>query len=115
MGGRIVSPTGSFADLTNVERCVYNGVVDGGSATTEEKVRHEVNLIPLPGRDYKSKAEVLEAWNSDKDFHTADIMSGYGLATKKSELVHLGNKLIQVRYKNLTNVVLVSPLSNKAQ
>jgi len=74
-----------------------------------------MNLVPLPGRDYKSKAEVLEAWNSDKDFHTADIMSGYGIATSKSELAKLGNKLIQIRYKNLASVLVVSPLSTKAQ
>ena len=74
-----------------------------------------MNLVPLPGRDYKSKAEVLEAWNGGKDFHTADIMSGYGLATNKVELAEVGQKLVQIRYKNLTNVVVVSPFSDKAQ
>lgn len=74
-----------------------------------------MNLIPLPGRDYKSKAEVLEAWNSNKDFHTADIMSGYGLATNKVELAEEGQKLVQIRYKRLTSVLVVSPYSDKAQ
>lgn len=73
-------------------------------------------LVPLPGRDYKSKAEVLEAWNGGKDFHTSDIMSGYGLATNKVEVAEQGaTKLVQIRYKNLTNVVVVSPYSDKAQ
>lgn len=72
-------------------------------------------LIPLPGRDYKSKAEVLEAWNANADFHTADIVTGYGLATNKDEIAELGvNMSIQIRYKNLTNAIVVSAFSNKA-
>lgn len=67
-----------------------------------------MTLIPRPGTDYKSKAAVLEAWNADKDFHTADIMSGYGHATTKRELVAMGKAHgIQIRYSNLTKVIYI--------
>lgn len=59
-------------------------------------------LIPIPGRDYKSKTALLEDWNNNKDFHTADIMSGYGIATNKEELEAMGQaRGIQFRYGNL--------------
>lgn len=59
-------------------------------------------LIPIPGRDYKSKTALLEDWNANKDFHTADIMSGYGRATNKRELEAMGQaRGIQFRYGKL--------------
>lgn len=59
-------------------------------------------LIPANGRDYKSKSALLEDWKANKDFQTADIMSGYGRATNREELEDLGlDRGIQFRYAKL--------------
>jgi hypothetical protein len=59
-------------------------------------------LIPRRGRDYKSKKEVLDAWENNHDFETADIMSGYGQVTSRQDLEEMGQaRGIQFRYSKL--------------
>ena len=68
-----------------------------------------MNLVPLAGHDYSSKAAVLEAWNANKDFHTADIVSGYGHATNKRDLLAMGRAHgITIRYAKLTKVLYIA-------
>ena len=68
-----------------------------------------MNLIPLPSRDYKSRAAVMLAWNENKDFHTADIVSGYGHATNRRDLVAMGRAHgITIRYAKLTKVLYIA-------
>ena len=65
-----------------------------------------MTLVPLPSRDYTSKAQVMEAWNGNKDFHTADIMSGYGHATNKADLERMGKSHgVSIRYARQTKVI----------
>jgi len=68
-----------------------------------------MNLIPAPWEaDPKSIKAVMEAWNSNREFQTADIMSGYGRTTTKAELEAMGKAHgITIRYAKLTKVVYI--------
>lgn len=67
-----------------------------------------MGLIPAYGRDYKSKKEVEDGFNADHDFQIADMSSpDNGRYVQKSELVKAKIDKVQVRYKNLTQVVFV--------
>lgn len=58
-----------------------------------------IQLVPAYGRDYKTQAEVQEAWNANKDFWTADIIHGYGVATNKEDCDSMGLRVV-IRYAN---------------
>lgn len=62
-----------------------------------------LSLKPAYGRDYKSKAEVESAWNSNKDFsnHTAGVRGKY---INKSDAEAFGIKGVNIRYQNLNKV-----------
>jgi hypothetical protein len=62
-----------------------------------------ITLTPFFGRDYKSKAELLADWNSDKDF-TVLGLGGHGMATNKSDSIDLGVTAVRFRYAKLTKV-----------
>jgi len=66
-----------------------------------------MTLTPAYGRDYKTKKEVLEAWNTDKDFQVADLFSGRsGSYTNRADLVGMNHKgFITIRYSRLTKVL----------
>ena len=68
-----------------------------------------MNLIPAPWEiDPKTKAAVLEAWNGNREFHTADIINGYGRTTTKAELVAMGKSHgVTIRYAKQTKVVYI--------
>ena len=77
----------------------------GNRPTSREE--KSMNLIPRY-TDYKSKAQVLEAWNNNRDFETADIMTGYGLVTNKADLEEQGlAHKIQIRYDRLTKAIYI--------
>lgn len=62
-------------------------------------------LTPAYGRDYKSKAEVLEAFEAGKDFlYNSSMEQGY---CSKQELIERGVKRVQIRFKNNTQVIVV--------
>lgn len=64
-------------------------------------------LVPLAGRDYKSKAEVMKDWNEGKLFVIRDIMSPYdGKTANKTDLAGTGKHMI--RYKRLTQICQVT-------
>jgi len=67
-----------------------------------------MTLTPAYGRDYKSKAAVLAAWNANKDFIIADVFSRWsGKPANKSDLAAAGEVGIIIRYDNLRKVVAV--------
>ncbi len=67
-----------------------------------------MTLLPAYSRDYKSKKEVLEAFDSNKDFQIADIMHpNVGGYVTKEELVAAGEKSVNIRYKACTQVCVV--------
>jgi hypothetical protein len=65
-----------------------------------------IQLVPAYGRDYKSQAEVLADWNANKDFWTADIIHGYGVATNKEDCDSMGLRVV-IRYANKQKLVAV--------
>ena len=64
-----------------------------------------MTVIPLYGRDYKSKAEVLADWNAGKDFIVADAFNKYdGKPCNKEDTK---GETITVRYKKLRNICII--------
>ena len=59
-------------------------------------------LVPAYGQDYKSKKELLKAWDAIKDFETA-----FGQYTSQAELATSGFKNIRVRYDNRQKTVVI--------
>src|SRR6266536_5833297 len=68
-----------------------------------------LGVVPRPGRDYKSKAEVLAAWNAGEDFIVSDYSSRWdGKPISKSGAARYSPGVtIQVRYKNLRSVMMI--------
>jgi hypothetical protein len=68
-----------------------------------------LGVVPRPGHDYKSRAEVLAAWNANEDFIVADVSSRWDgkLITKGGATLHAPGVTIQVRYKNLRSVTMI--------
>lgn len=65
-----------------------------------------IQLVPAYGRDYKSQREVQADWDANKDFLTADIFNGYGVATNKEDCEALGLRVV-IRYGNLLKLYAV--------
>lgn len=62
-----------------------------------------VTVVPAYGRDYKSKAAVMEDWNAGKDFKVEGFIgSGYINKDDKPSDVTL-----EVRYDGLRKVCLI--------
>ena len=59
---------------------------------------------PAYGRDYKSKAEVMKAWDENRDF----ICYGHyqGTATSQGDCYELGVN-VQIRYNKLEKVIYI--------
>jgi len=73
-----------------------------------------ISVYPAYGRDYKSKAEVIEAFNANKDFIVADAFHRYcGAACNKSDLVAGNEGKVKIRYKKLANIVILDAVSGK--
>ena len=60
----------------------------------------DFHLTPAYGRDYKSKAEVLAAWQARKDF----ILATTGQYCSIRDLKDLPNQ-VWIRYRNLRMIV----------
>lgn len=67
-----------------------------------------MTATPAYGRDYKSKKEVLAAWETFKDFIVQDIMSPWdGKPINLQDARSSGMKSINLRYKGMTRVAVV--------
>ena len=67
-----------------------------------------LTLVPAYGRDYKSKKDVITAWESGKDFLICDISNpddGRYVNIDQSDM--LGKITLNIRYKKLTQVCQV--------
>lgn len=68
-----------------------------------------MTLTPAYGRDYKSKKAAIADFKANKDFIIADCMSPYdGKPVNRSQLVADGIKRVNIRYKRLTQIAVVS-------
>jgi hypothetical protein len=70
-----------------------------------------LTLVPAYGRDYKSKAEVIAAWNDGKDFTVADAFhpdNGRAVSIRESEtLISQGRTSVHIRYKRLAMIAVI--------
>lgn len=62
-------------------------------------------LCPAYGRDYKSKAEAVEAWNAGNDFQL-NSYNGSGLVSRR-EAEASGATSFQIRWKKLEMVAVI--------
>jgi len=66
-----------------------------------------MHLIPAYGRDYKSKKQIQADLEANKDFIIADMSSPYnGKPVNLEQLQQTGERTINVRYKQLTQVTV---------
>jgi len=61
-----------------------------------------MSFAPAYGKDYKSRAEVLAAWNADKDFADTSLFNTSGTYTNRPDAEREGLRSITIRYKRLT-------------
>ena len=65
-----------------------------------------ISLVPAYGRDYKSKKEVKEAFNSGKDFKIMDISNPWdGRYASRVELTEY--RQVRIRYSKLRKVCII--------
>jgi len=65
-----------------------------------------VSIIPSYGRDYTSKAKVLEAWNANQDFQIQP-QGCYVNKQQKEQLIKDGFTHLQFRYKKLRSTFIL--------
>jgi hypothetical protein len=70
-----------------------------------------LTLTPRYGRDYPSKAAVINDWNDGKDFTVADFFSeddGRAVSIRESAaLIASGKTSVHIRYKKLTQIAVI--------
>jgi len=69
-----------------------------------------LTVVPAYGKDYKSKAQVMQAWNEGKDFQINDMSSRYdGSYINKQDADNQGGlRAINIRYNGLRKVVVIN-------
>ena len=68
-------------------------------------MNHTLTVRNAYGRDFKSKREILEHYNSNKDFQNLGISSGAYVNKKDAKRFKVG--YLNVRYKNLMNIAVI--------
>jgi len=70
----------------------------------------DIHAVPAYGRDYKSKAEVLQAWEDGKDFLGAGGISLFDVTTSPTFYINKDNDYpgqVWVRYDKLRKIIRV--------
>ena len=69
-------------------------------------MNHTLTVRNAYGRDFKNKREILEHYNSNKDFQNLNPMvSGAYVNKKDAKKFKVG--YLNVRYKNLMNIAVI--------
>jgi hypothetical protein len=67
-----------------------------------------MTLVPMFGRDYKSKKEVRAAWDAGEDFRIADAFDQYdGKPINREDAIGAGLKTVSIRYKSLRQIAVI--------
>ena len=75
-------------------------------------MNHTLTVSNAYGRDFKSKREILEHYNSNKDFQNLNPMvSGAYVNKKDAKRFKVG--YLNVRYKNLMNIAVIDVSKDK--
>lgn len=78
-----------------------------GVITKLKGIAMRMTLVPSYGRDYKSKKEVQEAWDGNKDFTINDMSSpNDGSQINKQDATK--GMTLNIRYKKLTQVHVIN-------
>ena len=83
--------------------------------TTEKeilKMNHTLTVSNAYGRDFKSKREILEHYNANKDFQNLNISTS-GAIVNKQDAKKFKVGFLRVRYKNLMNIAMIDVLRDK--
>tara|TARA_Y100000287_G_C13893622_1_gene197172 strand:- start:90 stop:356 length:267 start_codon:yes stop_codon:yes gene_type:complete len=83
--------------------------------TTEKeilKMNHTLTVSNAYGRDFKSKREILEHYNSNKDFQNLNVLTS-GAIVNKQDAKRFKVNFLRVRYKNLMNIAMIDVLRDK--
>ena len=84
--------------------------------TTSEKeilkMNHTLTVSNAYGRDFKSKREILEHYNSNKDFQNLNVLTS-GAIVNKQDAKRFKVNFLRVRYKNLMNIAMIDVLRDK--
>lgn len=68
-----------------------------------------MTLVPAYGRDYTSGKAVKADFEANKDFMISDFFDKYdGKATNREDLIRAGVKSVNIRFKQLRNVVVIA-------
>ena len=65
-----------------------------------------IGLAPAYGRDYKSKADILNDWNRDRDFIMTDFDAGGRYVNRRDLRLSGFVGSLKFRYKCLTKVAV---------
>ena len=69
-------------------------------------MNHTLTVRNAYGRDFKSKREILEHYNSNKDFQNLDVLTSGAIVNKQdAERFKVG--YLRVRYNNLRDVQII--------
>ena len=73
-------------------------------------MNHTLTVSNAYGRDFKNKAQILEHYNSNKDFQNLNLLS-YQLETgaiiNKQDAERFKVGYLNVRYNNLTKIAVI--------
>ena len=68
-------------------------------------MHHTLTVSAAYGRDFKSKKEILNYWNSNKDFQNLGISQGAYINKQDAKRFKVG--FLNVRYKNNMNIAVI--------
>ena len=74
-------------------------------------MNHTLTVRGAYSTDFKSKREILEHYNSNKDFQNLGISSGAYVNKKDAKRFKVG--YLNVRYKNLMNIAVIDVSKDK--
>lgn len=67
-----------------------------------------LHTVPMHGREYKSKKDILAAWLAGKDFLICDMSSRWdGKPVNVTDAERAGETVVNVRYKRLTAICVL--------
>ena len=75
-------------------------------------MNHTLTVSNAYGRDFKSKREILEHYNSNKDFQNLSVTSGI---VNKQDAKRFKVGYLNVRYNNLMKIAVIDVSKDKFQ
>ena len=87
----------------------YGERVTNNKPIIQRRQKMTLTLTPAYGRDYKSIAEVKQAFNNNMDFVIETIFSPHcGRYCNKSDLSRDNQKSVKIRYGKLRKVTVIN-------